>query len=112
MQELNRPYTIRLYDPLGDADAQATAAREQAQRLFAQVLDAHLGDPALVLPVRQAYLRIAQAYGDPPDMEALTDAEREVAQQWLAAESAAMDAVFGPLRGMNEGFYEILPAGG
>ncbi|WP_207388023.1 hypothetical protein [Hylemonella gracilis] len=109
MKDLNRPYTVRLYDPQGDGDAQGTTAREHAQRRFAQVLEAHLGDADLVLPVRGAYLRIAQAYGDPPNLDALTDAEREIAQQWLAAESAALESVFGPLRGMSESFYEIVP---
>lgn len=110
MKDMNRPYTVRLYDPQGDGDAQGAMAREQAQRRFAQVLDEHLGDAALVLPVHGAYLRIAQAYGDPPNLEALTEAEREIAQQWLVAEGAALEAVFGPLRGMSESFYEIVPA--
>jgi hypothetical protein len=112
MKDMNRPYTVRLYDPQGDGDAQGAMAREQAQRRFAQVLEEHLGDAALVLPVHQAYLRIAQAYGDPPNLEALTEAECEIAQQWLVAEGAALEAVFGPLRGMGESFYEIVPLAG
>lgn len=111
MKDMNRPYSVRLYDPQGEGDAQGSRVREQAQRRFAQVLEDHLGDAELVLPVHAAYLRIAQAYGDPPNLEALTDAEREIAQQWLLAESAALEAVFGPLRGMSESFYEIRPTG-
>jgi hypothetical protein len=112
MKDMNRPYTVRLYAPQGDGDAQDSRAREHAQHRFAQVLEEHLGDAALVLPVHSAYLRIAQAYGDPPNLEALTDAEREIAQQWLLAESAALDAVFGPLRGMGDADYDLLPARG
>lgn len=112
MKDMNRPYTVRLYDPQGDADAQGAKARDQAQRRFAQVLEDHLGDAELVLPVHAAYLRIAQAYGDPPNLEALTDAEREIAQQWLAAEAAALEAVFGPLRNMGDSDYDLLPVRG
>ncbi len=109
MKDINPHYTVRLYDPQGEGEGASPAARESAQRRFKQVLDDTLGDAALVLPVYRAYQRIAQAYGDPPNLEALTDAERAVAEQWLVAEQAALEAVFGPLRGMGDGFYEILP---
>lgn len=112
MNNTDPHYTVRLYDPQGESDGPGSAARDSAQRRFKQVLDEALGDAALVLPVHRAYQRIAQAYGDPPNLEALTDAEREIAEQWLAAEQAALEAVFGPLRGMGDGFYEILPGRG
>ena len=40
-------------------------------------------------------------------MTALSDAEREVVEQWQAAESAAMVAAFGPHRYLEEGRFEI-----
>lgn len=100
-------YTVKLHDAEGVSSAQ----RDAAQRRFKQVLEDALGDAALVLPVYRAYQRMAAAYGDPPSMEALSDAERAIAEQWLAAESAAIAAVYGPLRGMGDGFYELKPAG-
>ncbi|MFO6421709.1 hypothetical protein ACLBKS_16045 [Hylemonella sp. W303a] len=113
MKDLELPYAVRLYNTQGDSDApDLDTARQVAQRRFALMLQDSLGDADMVLPVYQAYQRIAQAYGDPPDLVALTDAEREIAEAWLAAERLAMDAVFGPLRGMGDGDYEILPADG
>lgn len=99
-------YTVKLYDAEGVSEAQQRAAQQR----FKQVLEETLGDASLVLPVYQAYQRIAAAYGDPPHLEALTDAEREIAEQWQTAESAAIAAVFGPLRGMGDGFYELRPS--
>ena len=99
-------YTVKFYDAEGVSEAQQRAA----ERRFKQVLEEALGDAALVLPVYQMYQRIAQAYGNPPNMEALTDAEREIAEQWLMAEQVACEAVFGPMRSVDDGFYEILPA--
>lgn len=98
-------YTVKLYDAEGVSEAQQRAA----QRRFKQVLEATLGDAALVLPVYQAYQRIAAAYGDPPNLEALTGPEREIAEQWQAAEGAAITAVYGPLRSMGDGDYELKP---
>jgi hypothetical protein len=45
--------------------------------------------------------------GESPDVTALTDAEREVVEQWQAAESAATVAAFGPHRYLEEGRFEI-----
>jgi hypothetical protein len=100
-------YVVKLYDPEGVSEAQQRAAQQR----FRQVLEETLGDAALVLPVYQAYQRIAAAYGEPPDLAALTEAERQIAEQWLAAESAAIAAVYGPLRGMGNGCYELKPSG-
>lgn len=113
MKDIELPYAVRLYNTHGDSDAPGLdMAREGAQRRFALVLRDSLGDAALVLPVYQAYQRIAQAYGDPPDLAALTDSEREIAEAWLTAERAALDAVFGPLRGMGDGSYDLRPVDG
>ena len=102
-------YTVKLFNTYGDSDEEAGRALQAAQRRFQQVLESTLGDADLVLPVYEAYRRIAAAYGDPPNMEALTDAEREITQQWQEAESAAITAVFGPMRGMGDGDYELIP---
>lgn len=96
-------YTVRLFDAEGISEAQHHAA---AQR-FCQVLEATLGDASLVVPVHRAYLRIVAAHGEQPALEALTDAEREIVQQWQLAEAAAIAAVYGPLRAMGDGLYEI-----
>lgn len=96
-------YTVRLYD----AEEGDGAVRVAAQRRFKQVLDETIGDAALVMPVYLAYRRIIGEYGDSPDLSALTDAEREIVQQWQAAEDAAIRAVFGPLRSMGDGLYEL-----
>jgi hypothetical protein len=101
-------YTVKLFNTNGDSDGDAGPGLCAAQRRFQQVLEATLGDSSLVLPVYEAYRRIAAAYGDPPAVEALTDAEREIVQQWQEAESAAITAVYGPMRGMGDGFYELV----
>jgi len=99
-------YTVKLYAAEGESESR----RREAEQRFKQALEETLGDAGLVLPVYQAYLRIAAEYGEQPAPEALTDAEREVVQQWQAAEQAAVTAVFGPLRSMGDGMYEIRPA--
>ena len=53
------------------------------------------------------YQRIVATRGESPDVTALTDAEREVVEQWQAAESAATVAAFGPHRYLEEGRFEI-----
>ncbi|GAA6141268.1 hypothetical protein [Hydrogenophaga sp. 5NK40-0174] len=99
-------YSVRLYTPEG-----ATAAQQQAaERLFRQTLDAALGSPEMVLPVYQAYQRLAGIYGEQPDMELLSVDERTVFEHWQAAEAAAMEAVFGPHRHLDEGGFSIEPA--
>jgi hypothetical protein len=81
--------------------------RHAAEQRFRQALDAALGDASLVAPTYSAWLRIAADHGESPDVTALTDAEREVVEQWRAAESAAMSAVFGPHRYLDDARFEI-----
>lgn len=95
-------YSLRLYD----ADA-TDAQRREAEARFRQALEEALGDESLVAPVYTAYLRIVAAYGDAPDPDVLTDAERTVFEQWQAAEAAALAATFGPNRYMGDAMYEI-----
>lgn len=95
-------YTLKLYD----ADA-SPAQRQAAEQRFREALADSLGDESLVAPVYSAYLRIVATYGDSPTPDVLTDAERTVFDQWLAAEAAALAATFGPHRYMGDAMYEI-----
>jgi hypothetical protein len=97
-------YTLKLYVPDGTDSAQ----RLVAERLFRSALEDSLGDAALVGPVYQAYLGIVGQHGEVPDTEALTLDERTVLETWQQAEAAAMEAVFGPHRHLDEGGYQIV----
>jgi len=96
-------YLLTLHAPDGDSPA----ARQQAERRFCRVLEESLGDASLVAPVFAAVQRLQARYGQTPDTEALSDEERTVLELWQQAESAAMAAVFGPHRHLDEGGYEI-----
>lgn len=100
-------YRLRLFV----SDDTTPAQRQAAERAFRQALEAALGDPALVLPVHAAWQHLAAQHGEAPDMEALTVEERMVFETWQLAEAAALTAVFGPHRHLDEGGYEILPEG-
>ena len=96
-------YTLVLYEADGASDAQ----RREAEQRFRTVLEETLGDASLVAPVYAAYLRIVATYGEAPAPDILTDAERAIFDQWQAAETAAVAAVFGPHRYMGDAMYEI-----
>ena len=96
-------YFLVLYDAEGVTDAQ----RRDAEHRFRTALETTLGDATLVAPVYAAYLRIVATYGESPDPEALTDAERAIFDQWQAAETAAVAATFGTHRYMGDAMYEI-----
>lgn len=96
-------YTLTLFD----ADGASEAQRRAAEQRFRHVLEETLGDASLVAPVYTAYLQIVATYGEVPAPDALTDAEREIVEQWQAAETAAVAAVFGPHRYMGDAMYEI-----
>ena len=97
-------YSLKLFD----ADS-TNAQRSEAEQRFRDALEDALGDESLVLPVHDAYLRIVATYGDSPDPDGLTGAEREIFSQWQAAEGAALAATFGPNRYMGDAMYEIGP---
>ena len=79
--------------------------------VFAAILSAIVNVLALVAPVYTAYLAILGQHGETPDPEALTVEERTVLEHWQMAEAAALEAVFGPHRHLDEGGYDIvLPA--
>ncbi len=96
-------YTLVLYEADGASDAQ----HREAEQRFRTVLEETLGDASLVAPVYAAYLRIVATYGEAPAPDTLTDAERAIFDQWQAAETAAVAAVFGPHRYMGDAMYEI-----
>jgi len=96
-------YSLVLYDADGGSDND----RREAERLFRKVLEETLGDASLVAPVYSAYLRIIAAHGETPAPDTLTDAERSILDEWRAAETAAVTAVFGPHRYMGDAMYEI-----
>lgn len=97
-------YTLRLFV----SDDTSPAQRQAAERLFRQALETALGDADLVAPVYAAYQRIAALHGESPDMEALTLDERTLFEHWQLAEAAALAAVWGPYRSLDEGSYEIV----
>ena len=96
-------YSLRIFD----SDDASPEQRRQAEARFRKAMDEALGDESLVLPVHAAYRRIVAAYGESPDPEALTDAERMILEQWHAAEQAALAAAFGTHRYMGDAMYEI-----
>ena len=96
-------YKLRIFEADGVTDAQ----RREAEQRFRRVLEETLGDASLVAPVYVAYQRIVGTYGETPDPDSLTDAERAIFDQWQAAESAAVTATFGSHRYMGDAMYEI-----
>jgi hypothetical protein len=97
-------YSLKIHE----ADVSPADIRAAEQR-FRDALEATLGDESLVLPVYAANQRLVAAYGEEPDPDALTDAERMVIDQWRLAEQAAVAAAFGPNRYMGDAMYEIGP---
>ncbi len=85
----------------------SVAERAAAEHRFRNALETTLGGAGLVAPTYAAFLHITARYGESPDVTALTDAEREIVEQWQAAESAAMAAAFGPHRYLEEARFEI-----
>lgn len=96
-------YTLTLIT----GDEASDAERRAAEQRFRRALDAALGDASLVAPTYSVYLRIVATHGESPDVTALTDAEREVVEQWQAAETAAMTAALGPHRYLDDARFEI-----
>jgi hypothetical protein len=100
------PYTLKLYVP----DDTSAAQREVAHRLFREALEGALGSAGLVWPMYVAHRSIVQQYGESPDEDDLNAEQRMVFEAWQQAEAAALEAVFGPYRNLDEGGYEISPA--
>ncbi|MEX1168494.1 MAG: hypothetical protein WEK74_16765 [Hydrogenophaga sp.] len=98
-------YTLKLYVP----DDTSPAERDEAHRLFREALEMSVGGAALVWPLFDMHRAIVQQYGDAPDGDDLSSQQRLVFDAWQAAEAAALEAVFGPYRNLDEGGYEISP---
>jgi hypothetical protein len=99
------PYTLKILD----SDDASPEEKRQAEVRFRTALEGSLGDAALVLPIYRAYQRLVATYGETPDLELLSDAEREILNGWQAAEIAAVTEAFGPNRYMGDAMYEIGP---
>lgn len=99
-------YTLKLYVP----DDTSPARREVAHRRFCEVLEESLGGAELVWPTFLTHRGIVQQYGEQPDEDDLSAEQRMVFDAWQLAQTAALEAVFGPHRHLDEGGFEILPA--
>jgi hypothetical protein len=99
-------YSLRIFD----SDDATPEQKRQAEQRFRKAIEKALGDESLVLPMYAAYRHIVAQYGDQPDLDALTDGQRMVFEQWHGAESAALAAAFGTHRYMGDAMYEISPA--
>ena len=88
-------------------DEASPLERQRAEQRFCRALEASLGDAALVAPVYRQYLRLVQIYGDSPDPDVLSDAERELMQGWQSAEASALSAALGAHRYMGDAQFEI-----
>ena len=97
-------YTLKISD-FEDATDQD---RRDAEQRFRHALETQLGDASMVVSVYTMYLRLLAVFGEAPPEDALTEAQREVFNQWQAAESAAVTAAFGPNRYMGEAQFEIV----
>lgn len=98
-------YTLKLVT----ADDVSPEDRHAAEQRFRHALNSSLGDEALVLPVYLACQRIRATHGEMPDPDRLSEGEREILHQWLAAESAALTAALGPHRYLEDASYELGP---
>ena len=80
---------------------------QEAIDRYVCALENALGGPELLAPVYAAYVRLRAVYGETPDLEALTDAERMIYEQWQGAETLALVAALGPHRYLDEPQFEI-----
>ena len=99
-------YTLKIYVP----DETSPAERAAAHRLFRETLEMSLGGAAMVWPLFDVHRAIVQQYGETPDEDDLNAQQRLIFDAWQAAEAAALVAVFGPYRNLDEGGYEISPS--
>ena len=100
------PTVAAMQEELAQLRAEVDAWRKRYEK--GQVREiAYTNSEKEVAPVYTAYLRIVGAYGETPDPDTLSDAERAVFEQWQAAETAAVAAAFGPNRYMGDAMYEI-----
>ena len=96
-------YTLKIF---ASEDVSETD-RSQAEQRFRAALEAEIGDPSLVWPVYQAWLKLSQSYADHPKPWPVSDAEQLLATQWEAAELAATQAAFGVNRYLGDAHFEL-----
>jgi non-ribosomal peptide synthetase component F len=96
-------YTLKIFA----SEDVSEGERQQAALRFRSALEESLGDESLVLPVYRAWLKLLQAHGDHPRPWPISDAEQMLADQWEAAERAAVEAAFGSNRYMGDAHYEL-----
>ncbi len=89
------------------AEEASEAQRRSAVQRFVLALEEALGGSEVVAPVYGAYVQLRAVYGETPDLERLTDAERLIFEQWQGAETAALVAALGPHRYLEEPQFEI-----
>ena len=89
------------------AEEASQVQRNAAVQRFTQALEDALGGPELVAAVYGANVQLRAIYGETPDLERLTDAERTIFEQWQTAETAALVAALGPHRYLEEPQFEI-----
>ena len=99
-------YVLKLYV----SDDTTSAQREAAHRLFCDALEGALGGAELVWPMYVTHRSIVQQYGEAPDEDDLNAEQRLIFDAWQQAEAAALEAVFGPYRNLDEGGYDISQA--
>lgn len=98
-------YTLKIFASEDITEAERT----QAVQRFRAALQASLGDESLVLPVYQVYTRLVQIHGESPRPWPVSAAEQGLADQWEAAELAAMQAAFGVNRYLDDAHFELSP---
>lgn len=91
---------------VGAHDASAQQQREAMARYTSALEDA-LGGTAMVPLVYGAYVQLRAVYGETPQLESLTDAERMIFEQWQQAETQALVAALGPHRYLEEPQFDI-----
>jgi hypothetical protein len=96
-------YTVRIFH----ADDVTDAERDAAAQRFRTALEASLGDGSLVVPVYRGWLRLLRAHGEQDRPWDLSPGEQVLADQWEAAELAAIRAAFGAERYMGDAHYEL-----
>ena len=89
------------------AEEASDADRRTAVQRFVQALEDALGSADMVALVYSAYVQLRAVYGETPDLERLTEAERIIFEQWQGAETAGLVAALGPHRYLDEPRFDI-----
>ena len=97
------PYSVRIFH----SEEVSGAERAAAVQRFRSALEASLGDASLVMPVHDAYQRLLHQHGEHARPWDLSPAEQLLADQWEAAELAAMQAALGADRYMGDAQFEL-----